>query len=439
MATIMLLSACKKGVVKENSIPEPQPQLPETPWAITIGNDCVLQELETDVHGNVYVVGRGHGVNDMDPSPGVYNVTAIGDYSLFVAKYNRGRQLVFARELKFPVSDIAFDNDGNMFIVGSFGGKFNFDTGAGIKELTSYGSQDGFLAKYAPNGKLLFVRQIGTVNSDHASAVKVDSKGDVYIKGNMGGDSALDPGRNILKTDHSGDYIAKFSKNGILLLTPNVFYDYSSGPTLHVDDNDYFYLSGRVFLPGYIDDQCGILKYSPDGKIVSVMDLGSDPDHGVGSIIIDNSNNLWAGYRSNSEGCSIVKFDGNGKLIFDIDLQGENSAGIVASYKDNDIYMTGVSYGGGVDLKTPDGSYAKLENPPTSESNYRFFAKLNSKGQATKYCEIKIYDYRFAQKGDNLYLAGGVPDKKDIDVIAGREATPAAEGKGIYLVRIVPE
>lgn len=71
---------------------------------------------------------------------------------------------------------VATDNVGNRYVTGSFGGTVDFESGSARLDnsdvLTSNGHRDGFVAKYAPNDTLLWLKQFGAVTD---TAVSDDS------------------------------------------------------------------------------------------------------------------------------------------------------------------------------------------------------------------------------------------------------------------------
>src|SRR5690242_1801798 len=58
-------------------------------------------------------------------------------------------------------SHIATTADGGLIATGLFAGTVDFDPGAGVKNLTSQGDTDIYIAKYDSAGALVWVRQIG--------------------------------------------------------------------------------------------------------------------------------------------------------------------------------------------------------------------------------------------------------------------------------------
>ncbi|MBT9392778.1 SBBP repeat-containing protein [Hymenobacter sp. NST-14] len=89
------------------------------------------------------------------------------------------------------VGNAAVDAAGNLYEAGTFSGS----TTVGGTTLTSQGSTDGFLAKYASDGTVLWVRQLASPGADYAYAVALDAAGNAYLTGYFTG--SVDLGNNL--------------------------------------------------------------------------------------------------------------------------------------------------------------------------------------------------------------------------------------------------
>src|SRR5439155_11202445 len=101
-----------------------------------------------------------------------------------VAKYGSAGNLLWARQSGFYYSDtaraVAVDSNGNIFVAGNFSGSSSF----GPTNLNSVaGSEDIFVAKYDPDGTLVWAIQAGGSGSDYAYSVAVDPSGNIYVGG----------------------------------------------------------------------------------------------------------------------------------------------------------------------------------------------------------------------------------------------------------------
>ena len=90
-------------------------------------------------------------------------------------------------------NSIARDAAGNLYITGSFSGQAQFGEGATATTLTAAGNSDIFLAKYAPDGELLWAIGVGGTGSDVGSDVEVDAAGNVFVTGRFSSTVDFDP------------------------------------------------------------------------------------------------------------------------------------------------------------------------------------------------------------------------------------------------------
>jgi len=104
-------------------------------------------------------------------------------------------------------SDMAIDRAGNVYVVGTI------DKGA-LPGQTSLGEVDAYVRKYDVHGNEIWTRQFGTQSQDHASGVRVDGAGNVYVVGFTRG--ALTGETNLGSSDV---YLRKYDGDGSELWT----------------------------------------------------------------------------------------------------------------------------------------------------------------------------------------------------------------------------
>jgi PKD repeat protein len=173
----------------------------EFPWAMAL-----------DAAGNVLVTGEFTG----SPSFGGGQLTSAGDRDVFVAKYagSNGQHLWsqrFGSALTDVGNGIAVDANGDLVVIGSFGGTVNF----GGAPLTSAGDRDAFVAKYSgTNGQHLWSKRFGSTSVDEGSGVAVDAAGNVTVTGAFIG--TVDFGGGALVTPNAaGDvFLAQYTSAG---------------------------------------------------------------------------------------------------------------------------------------------------------------------------------------------------------------------------------
>lgn len=110
------------------------------------------------------------------------------------------------------VGDMALDSQGNTILVGHFGGVCDFDPGPGTMNISATGPNDGFIAKYDPNGALLWVGKVGGIGDQRVFTVVLDSADNIYIGGWFESSADLDPGVGNLLFTSAGEFDGFFSK-----------------------------------------------------------------------------------------------------------------------------------------------------------------------------------------------------------------------------------
>lgn len=143
--------------------------------------------VAADSKGNVYVTGETNGGLDSNTNAG------FGD--LFVVKYDDCGLRRWTRQRGTAKRDfatgVAVDGSGNVYVTGA--------TESSLDGNTHVGDYDLFLIKYDAAGNWQWTRQLGTPNSDVATGIAVDGRGYIYIAGQT--DGGLDGNTNAGSTD----------------------------------------------------------------------------------------------------------------------------------------------------------------------------------------------------------------------------------------------
>ena len=200
----------------------------DTGWSI--GVDGAGNSYVTGRFGEDFENGGGGSATFGAGEPNETTLVSASDFGdFFVAKYDSSGALAWAKQLTvngttFYLPHIAVHSSGNSYVTGPFGdedagGSVTFGPGE-VSEttLTSAGSLDIFVAKYASNGLLQWVRRAGGAGFDLSSRIAVDGSNNVHITGAFEGSAVFGPGEpnetTLISTDFE-NFIAKFAGGGV--------------------------------------------------------------------------------------------------------------------------------------------------------------------------------------------------------------------------------
>jgi hypothetical protein len=182
--------------------------------------------LAIDATGGIMICGNFRGTVDFDPGAGRYAMTATGSSNdLYVAKYSATGGFLWAFRIGsdgFELANaLAIDDAGNFYVSGYFGSTtgpaVNFNPAKGTKvNLSSQGGPDLFLAKFAPDRRLLWALSAGGTGADQGLALAVDGGG-VVVTGMFGGTGDFNPGAGtalLTSTSMQDVLVAKYSTAG---------------------------------------------------------------------------------------------------------------------------------------------------------------------------------------------------------------------------------
>ncbi|NUQ23390.1 MAG: SBBP repeat-containing protein [Saprospiraceae bacterium] len=289
-------------------------------WALQIGGagDDVAYDLVLDGAGNSYITGAFQQTVDFDPGPGVFELTAVGDYDIFVAKIDPQGQLLWALQIGSPSNDQGFgicrDTGGNLWVTGQLSGLADFDPGPGESWSNSLGLTDIFILKLDSAGQFLFVRTYGGTGDDAGYGI-----------------CSL-PGQGIALT---GRFSANVDFDGLLLTSAGQF--------------DAFALS--------MDDSGALSWLKQFGNTAWDVGRGVSADDQGNVYLVGEFSNTVSFHPGNADytlsttgeyGSYIFKLQQDGTPIWLRKLSSLNnraSAGKIEVGADSSVYITGYVYG----------------------------------------------------------------------------------------------
>lgn len=196
---------------------------------------------------------------DLDPGPGVHNVTSAGLDDIFLACYSPSGSFLWGFGIGGPSYDAVWQmaiDDNNNVIIGGWvqSGGIDFDPGAGVfilpyaggTGMTYYG--DGFIAKYSSTGAFQWAYNMGGITVyDHLDAIATDHAGNVYMTGEADGTFTVGP-YTFTSTVNGQAYIAKISPAGTFMWGHSFglpgFAASDCNPFALAVSNGYIYMSG---------------------------------------------------------------------------------------------------------------------------------------------------------------------------------------------------
>jgi hypothetical protein len=170
-------------------------------WAkqLSASSAIDLSSITVDVLGNVYTTGYFQGTADFDLGSGtVFFTTSVSNSDIFISKLDASGNFVWAKQLGERSStdagkSITVDASGNVYTTGYFSGTVDFDSGAGVANLTSQGSStDIFINKLDASGNFVWAKKMGNSDIDAGISIKVDAFGNVYTSGYFNGTGSRD-------------------------------------------------------------------------------------------------------------------------------------------------------------------------------------------------------------------------------------------------------
>ncbi len=301
------------------------------------------------------------------------NVIAVGskgyistDVDAIIYKYDHlGNSLWSDQPAKSSDYDgiygVVTDKTGNIYITGKFySSAFN-------SNISSNGSSDAFIAKYNPDGILLWAKNAGGSDEDYGSNIALDNFGNVYVVGFFNGTAYWD---GIYKASSTqGDmFIAKYDTDGNVkwVKTGDVGeYNYLYGIAVDKSGNAYVSanFSGNLQFDGApVAGSIGgtdmfLIKYDTSGNFKWIKTAGGVGDDGGNDTNIDSDGNiLIAGYfRDNAQfenktltahgtiDIFAAKYSPSGNLIWlkQFGGTGSQTAWTVCSDEKSNCYVTG--------------------------------------------------------------------------------------------------
>lgn len=206
-------------------------------------------KIAVDNLGNVYITG-GYSATSFFDNDTVYSINSFGMF--FLAKYNSSGNLLWVQTGGGSLANrgnsglsLKVDANGACYVTGIFCGTANFDT----VQLTSYGDNDIFIAKFDSSGSCLWAKKAGGSGYDVGRDIELDADNNIYITGNTNSTLLHFDAITISNTANKF-FLAKYDNNG------NCIWAQISGGAGDGSGNGLSCYNNKLFVAGYFVSTC---------------------------------------------------------------------------------------------------------------------------------------------------------------------------------------
>lgn len=258
---------------------------PACEWVFSGGgaSSDKTRAVTTDKAGNVFLASECIG----DAVFGDQKHKTAGGMDMCLVKLDAKGKPLWVSAIGGSKIDRAYgvitDAAGNAYVTGHFE---STDAMVNGEELPNAGSYDVFTAKFAPDGKVLWVRVKGGEGYDYGHGIAIDSKGQVVIAGAIG--------RQVFctKYDAEGREVWHRTTSGSVN---------GSGHGIAVDGKDQIYLGGNATSTGsfgkaVIESKTTaavVVKLTPEGEGVWASVIPGTPSALYHEIACDSQGRVW--------------------------------------------------------------------------------------------------------------------------------------------------
>lgn len=248
--------------------------------------------IALDDNANVFIAGYFGSTTVDSVNFDGFKILTNGGRDIFLAKYNNAGEIQWAQSAGSSSSGeegrgLTIDLDGNPIMVGIFVDTANF----GGTQLFSNGGSDIFIAKFNTSGTLLWVKNAGGPGTDAADGVGIDSMGNIYVTGYF--DSTATFGTTqITGVDGDEMFLAKYDPDGNLIWVRSAGGSLTDrGNDLTVTPGGYSYIAGR-FNGTAVFDTITVVSAGGDDIFVAYYDPSGDVEwvHRAGGTALDYGN-----------------------------------------------------------------------------------------------------------------------------------------------------
>lgn len=383
--------------------------------------------IASDADGNTYISGFISGTVDFDPGPEVHSLNdEVGEQG-YIAKYDpEGNFLWVVPTMLTTPWALALDPDRNIYVTGDIGGTVDFDPGPGVTMISSAGGIyiSAIAAKFTTDGEFVWAKVWGGDDRCVGSGIAVDGNGDVLVTGEFRETVDFDPGAGTFEIENGG--VGSGTGND-----PDVF-------VLKLDaDGNFIWVkvfSHEVTSADVATDSNNNILVC--GELLAGRTVDFDP--GAGEAIPNSVLASPSGY--------LCKLDTNGDFVWlKMFANSEPSSSKVIPYKlavdyEDNVVMAG-EFGQTIDFDPGAGEALETATDPSSTSYSDFFVvKLDADGNFQWVRHSGNNDQNRAEcvavdNLGNVYVTGAFQRTVDFDFGQGETLITSAGSADIYVLK----
>lgn len=194
-------------------------------WSTTIGCSEYMNVGGSFTEDNVFYLSGGFsGSLIVNPTT---SLTSNGASDIFLIKFDGSGNSVWSKSIGGTSYDrgrnINIDQNGDLFLTGTYTDTVDFDPGAGVQNLLGNGfSLFSFLLKLDDSGDYLWAKSFGGDVSTKSHSIEMDLSNNIYLAGSFEGTTDFDPSSNVsteTSTISEDIFVLKLDQNGDFLWT----------------------------------------------------------------------------------------------------------------------------------------------------------------------------------------------------------------------------
>lgn len=335
------------------------------------------------------------------------------------------------------------DKQNNIYISGYFSGTVDFDPKAGVKKLTSVGGYDIYVAKYKPDGTLVWAESMGGNGLDQVNCMAIDKNGNITLTGQFQSTNLdADPGPGVFTLSSVGSddiFAIHLDNTGKFLWAKSIGgAETDRGEEVATDSQGNIILTSIFQSPIAVGSSSYssssgaynglIIKYNPSGAVLWSVNIGSPGDSGAFGVRTDNNDNIaisgvfsgTANFNplgtvnnitaSTNDAPFVAEYNSSGNLIWVHSGNGNLSTNqsVISVDNNNNVYFSAanrsvLTFNGGVTIN-PGMFIAKY----SSAGKFRFAKSINGPGSGYVYQLVN-------DQNNNVYFAGYFTGTLDFD------------------------